>query len=76
MVLLSYRYSYARIQYTVLEKALDSGNKLPSGVPQNDMLESLQITMTLQKPRRAGGGGGEEFNCFKIVAKWGGSHLS
>ena len=74
MVLLSYRYSYARIQYTVLEKALDSGNKLPSGVPQNDMLESLQITMTLQKPRRAGGG--EEFNCFKIVAKWGGSHLS
>ena len=67
MVLLSYRYSYARIQYTVLEKALDSGNKLPSGAPQNDMLESLQNNMTLQKPRRAGGG--EEFNCFKIVAK-------
>ena len=25
-VLLSYRYSYARIRYTVLDKALDTGN--------------------------------------------------
>ena len=37
MVLLSYRYSYARIQYTVLEKALDSGNKSPSGAPQTNL---------------------------------------
>jgi len=50
MVLLSYRYSYARIQYTVLEKALDSGNKLPSGAPQNDMLESAKYYVLAKTP--------------------------
>ena len=55
MVLLSYRYSYARIQYTVLEKGLDSGNKLPLDAPPNDMLESAKYYVIAKPPDGSGG---------------------
>ena len=55
MVLLSYRYSYARIQYTVLEKGLDSGNKLPLDAPPNDMLESAKYYVIAKTPDGSGG---------------------
>ena len=49
MVLLSYRYSYARIQYTVLDKALDSGNKLPLGARQDNPLKYSDTAQKVEK---------------------------